>query len=579
MRILLRDHTQSRWLWFSEPTDVVEARTLDDVVPALELIEQRVQAEELHAAGYVAYEAAGGFDPAQVTRVSAGSPLLLFGLFPAAVSRDRLDPPAQSAAMIGNWRIAVTRADYARNIAAIREQIAAGNTYQVNYTIRSHADQVPDSWDLFHRNAADAPYAAHIETDDHAVVSASPELFFRLEEDRLVCKPMKGTARRGMTPDDDCRLRRALFESTKDRAENVMIADMIRNDMGRIADPGSVVAEKLYCIEKYRTVWQMTSKVSARTNAGVADIFGALFPCASVTGAPKISSMNIIARLEDSPRGVYTGAIGFIAPGRRAQFSVAIRTALLDRKSRQAVYGTGGGIVWNSDADSEYGECLAKTRILYQESPAGFELLETLRWTRSEGYFLLDAHLRRMRASAAYFDMAFDEPSAMRVLDARASGFDTDRMRVRLLLAHDGELRTTADSPQANDDAPPCIVRLARRPVDVDDPFLYHKTTWRRCYERAMAETEHCDDVLLWNRDGFITETTIANVAVRIDGRLCTPPVSCGLLAGTYRESLLANGEIGERTIHVSELPDGLELSLFNAVRGRYSGRLVVNRP
>jgi para-aminobenzoate synthetase/4-amino-4-deoxychorismate lyase len=441
--------------------------------------------------------------------------------------------------------------------------------------LRLASKGVEDPWSFFTCLAHDAPYAAFVEGDEFAIVSASPELFFRLDGDRLVCRPMKGTAARGMTLDDDNVRRDALRASTKDQAENVMVTDMLRNDMGRVSQPGSVELTSLYDIEKYPSVWQMTSTISATTDASITAIMAALFPCASITGAPKASSMNIIAQLETSPREIYTGSIGYIAPARKAQFSVAIRTAWWTRASGETTYGVGGGIVWDSDADAEYEECLTKSKVL-QGQPArdSFSLLETLRLGRDGCYLLLDLHLQRLANTASYFDFGLD-PVHVRVTLARLAGqLAAGEYRVRLLVAADGQLATEhalldMETPRRRK------IRLARHPVDNSNPFLYHKTTHRDVYTRAMRGAGDCDDVLLWNRDGYITETTIANVIRNIGGEDLTPPVECGLLAGTFRQHLLEQGLLREQAMHRDELEFGETLVLVNSVRGRYEAELV----
>ena len=471
--------------------------------------------------------------------------------------------------------MSMSQSDYIKKLSAIKQQIELGNTYQINYTVRERANNVADPWDLFLNAAADAPYATYIECSDHAIVSASPELFFELDSQQLVSKPMKGTAPRGLTSAGDLELRDDLQDSYKNRAENVMITDMVRNDLGRVAKPGTVNVSSLFEIEKYRTVWQMTSTVSAETESSIAEIFQALFPCASITGAPKVASMNIIADLEDSPREIYTGAIGYIGPNRQAQFSVAIRTALINKETREAVYGIGGGIVWDSDPDEEYMECLTKARILTSTNSAeDFELLETLLLVPESGFFLADEHLDRMQASAAYFDFAFDRKIILEALSDLKDRLAAPRYRIRLLLQRDGKVRIMETPILLDDGLAQQRILLAREPINIDTPFIYHKTTRRDEYERALNIAEDGEDVLLWNKDGFITETSIANVIVNIDGELCTPPVECGLLAGTYREWLLRKGEIRERKIHVSELTPATELTLMNSVRGEYSAKL-----
>ncbi|MEX2494554.1 MAG: chorismate-binding protein, partial [Woeseia sp.] len=308
-QIVLRDSAAGEWLTFASPVDVLTAGKPAEVMSVLRAAERRVEEERLYAVGFLTYEAASGFDEAYRTRAPGSLPLVCLGLFREPARSSALPPAGEGQAQASDWQFSSSREDYLEKIAAIRNEIAEGNTYQVNYTVRLHAERAGDSWELFRAAAADAPFAVWIDAEDYAVVSASPELFFRLCGERILCKPMKGTAPRGMTLQEDRANRRRLGESAKDKAENVMITDMVRNDVGRIAVPGSVRAEMLFDIARFRTVWQMTSTVTASTTSSVTDILQALFPSASVTGAPKVASMNLIAALEQSPRGVYTGAI------------------------------------------------------------------------------------------------------------------------------------------------------------------------------------------------------------------------------------------------------------------------------
>ena len=566
-QVVLRDAPAARWLAFSEPREVLVASTVRDVRSVVGEAERRVSGEGAWAAGFLAYEAAPAFDPAFVTRPPGALPLACFGIFgPPEVVEDL--PPARGSGPPPAWRIDVDRAGYRESIGEIRRQIALGNTYQVNYTVRRHAADVGDPWTLFRRIARDSPYAAWIDGGAYAIASASPELFFDLRGDRLLCRPMKGTAARGMTTREDDRALAVLAASAKDRAENVMIADMVRNDLGRIAVPGSVRASSLFDIEKYPTVWQMTSTIEATTRAPVAEIFRALFPSASITGAPKVSSMRLIAGIESTPRQIYTGCIGFLGPGRRARFNVAIRTVLADRRTASAVYGVGGGIVWDSDADAEYEECLNKATVLNTVDSEDFELFETMLWTRRDGCRLLDEHLQRLADSARYFDFRYDGARIETSLRAFVGGLGGFAHCIRLLLDRNGNVRFETREPPAPDSDTVLRVRLAPDPVDLRDPFLYHKTTRRRRYERAMAAAGDCDDVLLWNERGEVTESTIANVVVRLEDGLYTPPVTSGLLAGTLRRSLLAQGSVSERIVRIAELPAIADLYLVNSVRG-----------
>jgi para-aminobenzoate synthetase/4-amino-4-deoxychorismate lyase len=575
-RILLRDTQASRWLLFENPEEVLIARTTAEVGPVVSELERRVSDDGVHAAGYLSYEAAPAFDAALTTHEPGTLPLACFGLFAEPQVLDRLPGKSFEATAAPEWQLSTSKRTYLDNIRAIRRQIELGNTYQVNYTIRQQARADIDAWDLFTNVAADAPYAAFLDFGAFTIVSASPELFFALEGTRLNCRPMKGTAPRGMTTSTDNAAALALRQSAKDRAENVMITDMLRNDMGRVAEAGSVRVDSLYDVEKYPTVWQMTSSISATTDAGIHDILAALFPCASVTGAPKAASMGIIAELEDTPREIYTGAIGYLGPGRRAQFNVAIRTAWLDKATNVATYGIGGGIVWDSEPEAEFRECMSKARVLETEAEdRSFSLIETMLWTSDEGYSLIDEHLDRLRDSAEYFEFEFDRARILSDLAGLADRMHRRQHRVRLLLRRNGithlEQTPLPDIPGKA----AARITLAAEPVDIASPLLYHKTTRRDVYDRAIAGADGFDDVLLWNPDGFITETTIANVVVRIGRELYTPPVDCGLLAGTYRDWLLRSGQVRERAIHVSELDSVDELQLINSVRGFYPAELV----
>jgi para-aminobenzoate synthetase/4-amino-4-deoxychorismate lyase len=336
----------------------------------------------------------------------------------------------------------------------------------------------------------------------------------------------------------------------------------MRNDVGRIAETGTVTVPELLNVERYPTVWQMTSTVSAKTSATLAEILEALHPSASVTGAPKIRTMEIIAELERRPRGVYTGAIGYVAPDGTAQFSVGIRTAVIDLKTNALTYGVGSGIVWDSDPASEYQECLLKAAI-FGKRPQTFELLETMRWTPAAGFFLLDRHLQRIRGSAQYFDYVWDEPSVLRALDRAVAG-QTEPQRVRLLVARNGFARVEC-TPLGPKSVAPAKLGIAATPIDPSNVFLFHKTTHRTMYTDAAQPD--CDDVLLWTAHGDVTETTVGNIVVEIGGRKVTPPVQAGLLAGTFRAELLARGEIVEGRVTLDEVRNASRVWIINSVR------------
>jgi para-aminobenzoate synthetase/4-amino-4-deoxychorismate lyase len=566
MQTVLRHATANQWLFFDTPRQIVTASHVDEVLPALRQIAEQVNAYGLHAAGFISYEAAPAFDAALRTHPAGDFPMLWFGLYEQPQRLSHIPPTTDYR--LGQWQPSISRDAYDQAIAQVKEAIARGDTYQVNYTLRLRADFAGDPWGLFHtmQQAQPTPYAAYVDTGRFVLCSASPELFFQLDGDTLTCRPMKGTAARGKTLAEDEYQSNWLHHSEKNRAENVMIVDMIRNDLGRIAATGSVQTPRLFATESYPTVWQMTSTVTAKSQAGLPDIFAALFPCASITGAPKVSTMRIIAELENAPRQAYTGCIGWIAPGRQAQFSVAIRTAIVDRTRGQAEYGVGGGVVWDSTASDEYEECLMKARLLTENRPA-FSLLESLLWTPGEGYFLLDHHFQRISASSDYFDYPLNWVQAHERLNALAATLPAEAHKVRLLLARDGSLDCQATPLAALHKPEPSRVRLTPSPVNSADKFLYHKTTHRQVYEAALAACPGCDEVILWNERSELTEATTANLVLELDGKLVTPPVACGLLAGTFRAVLLEQGEIVEQVLPVTALEHCQNIYLINSVR------------
>jgi len=555
------------WLWAGAADGVVEARALDEVMPALREVEAAAR-RGYTALGFLSYDAAPACDAALAAHPPGPLPLCRFGLYRQVRRVAQLPPPPAEAPVIAAWTPTCTAEDYRVAVGRIRDYIARGDTYQVNFTHRLHARFAGDPWVFFLRLArAQCPaYAAWLDLGDDVICSASPELFVARRGAMLTCRPMKGTAPRGLTAAADDARAAWLHASEKNRAENVMIVDMIRHDLGRVARTGSVQVAQLFAVERYDTLWQLTSTVTAESGVGLPELMAALFPCASITGAPKVRTTQIIAELEDSPRGLYTGAIGAVLPGGDLQFNVAIRTAHLDRRTGTLTYGTGGGVTWDSTAADEYEESLLKTRVLTAVRP-DFALLETLRWGPGEGYWLLDRHVRRMGESARYFGFPLDPAAVVQCLEGAAADFPPEPRRVRLRAAADGGL-TVEHAPLPARPAARWRVALAVEPIDPDDRFLYHKTTHRAVYERARASRPGYDDVLLWNPRGELTESTIANLVVRRRGRWLTPPVASGLLPGTYRAELLARGRIREAVLTPADLARAEAVYLVNSLRG-----------
>ena len=564
-----RSGPRGRGLLFRDPLRVLIADRPDDVGRVLDEV-QTEGSRGRHAVGFVCYEAAPAFDPAFIVRERTALPLAWFGIFERAEPAPLIEQGSDIETPA--WAADTSIAEHATAIGAIHDAIGRGDVYQVNHTLRLRAPYDGDPFALYQRMRAAQPsgYGAYFDIGAHCILSASPELFFHRSRDTITTRPMKGTARRGRWLAEDDAAALALSASEKERAENVMIVDLLRNDVGRIARPGTVRVPALFEVERHPTVLQMTSTIEAELapRTTLRDIFGALFPCGSITGAPKVAAMRKIAELETSPRGIYCGAIGHLAPGGDATFSVAIRTAWIDRGAHTIEYGAGGGITWDSAASAEYDEVRAKSAIVTSATPS-FELLETMRLTR-DGYVRRDRHLDRVTESARYFGIPLEQREVERALDAHAASVRDFPRRVRLLVGQDGSPRVE-DRPFVAEDAgaPPRPMALATSPVSASNPFLVHKTTHRAVYDRHRAEHPDAFDVLLWNEAGELTEFTIGNVVLRLDGEDWTPPRECGLLAGTYRGELLDRGEISERRLSLDDLRRAERVWLVNSLRGK----------
>lgn len=544
---------------FQRAAAVLVARTLDEVYDVIDAAQQAAT-EGKHVAGFVSYEAAPAFDRALRVRPGARMPYAWFAAFDEYSSH----VDTTGSALQLDWRMNAPH--FVDSIGRIREEIGAGRTYQVNLTARLETDFAGDAFAYYERlrRAQGAGYHAFIETAEFTVLSASPELFFEIEARRIRSKPMKGTRPRGRFAEEDERFQAALAMSEKDRAENLMIVDLLRNDIGRVAETGTVRVSSLYAIERYRTVHQMVSVIEAqlREDASLRDVFSALFPCGSVTGAPKVSTMELIAELEDAPREVYCGAIGVLDPNGNAMFSVPIRTVWIDRATKRGVYGTGAGITFDSDPQTEYREIVAKAAVLTEEWPE-FDLLETMRLENGK-IVRLDRHIDRLLDSACYFGI----PAKRDVLIGEVSKL-TGSGRVRLLVNKDGDPRVevlpleVVTKPRTT---------MARTPIDSQNRFLFHKTTNRRVYEEAQEPGYW--DMLLWNERDEITEFTRGNVVVEVGGKQITPARECGLLAGVYRAELLEQGVLEEGIVTIEILAQAKRIWFINSLRGRVEVRL-----
>ncbi len=567
-------NAQEQSFVFSARIDEWQARSAEEVVPLLERVEQAVE-QGLHAVGYLSYEAAKGLS--LKTRAPGALPLAYF----ATYAERRVVEPGQGLKEgeynVGEWKPSIERRAYDEALAVVREYLAAGDSYQVNFTFRLRASFTGEPQTLYGAlcRAQAATYGGYLDMGRHVLLSASPELFWRLDEGVLTTRPMKGTCARGRWPDEDRHRAAELVSSLKERAENVMVTDMLRNDLGRISEVGSVEVPELFKAERYPTLWQLTSTVQSRLKEGVglAEIFAALFPCASVTGAPKVRTMEIIAELEQEPRGIYTGCLGYISPGQNgpeACFNVAIRTAHLDRETGALEFGVGGGVTWGSSAEGEYGECLLKAQVLSARRPI-FRLLETLLWEEG-AYFLLQRHLQRLADSADYWDFSCDLSAVEQHLNEAAKAFGSNVMLVRLLVDISGQIEVQASPLTA---AAPTLLpfRLAHEPVDSRDVFLYHKTTRRAVYEESAATAG--GEALLYNERDELTEFCMGNVVLKMADGAFTPPVDSGLLAGTFRAALLERGEIAEKVLKIEDLKEAESIYLINSVRRWTAAELI----
>lgn len=547
---------------FDAPLQTLVAHTPDEVGPVLAAVDQLAR-QGRWCVGYVRYEAAPAFDAAFAVHPADG-PLAWFGVYTQALDwpDETPQPPA-----LATWQPSLTRAEFDRRMDRIHSAIAAGELYQINYTapLLGALQGSPRALFAALQRAQPGGYAAFIDSGHEQVLSVSPELFFDWDGTRILARPMKGTAPRGATPAQDAQQVERLRASPKERAENVMIVDLLRNDLSRIAEPRSVHVPALFTIEALPTVLQMSSDVTATTRAGTTlpDVFAALFPCGSVTGAPKVQAMRLIQALEPQPRGIYCGAIGVVRPGGHATFNVAIRTVTV--QGHVARCGIGSGITFDATAEGEWQEWRNKRAFLERASQP-FQLLETL---RLQDGMLRDPlrHLARLARAARHFGYPFSLPALESALAGQAARHPHGLWRVRQLLDADGAVQAESFTL----DALPARVRvqLTTAPFEAaQDEFVRYKTTRRAHYDAVAPRDADVFDTLLWNRRGELTEGTRCNVAVRLNGRWRTPPLACGLLDGVARERYLEEGRIEEGVIHLDELPHAQGLAVFNSLRG-----------
>jgi para-aminobenzoate synthetase/4-amino-4-deoxychorismate lyase len=569
---------------FSNPVEIVAAHAPADVPALLAKLETATK-RGLHAAGHLAYEAGKGLAPAwrgAIDDVGGGGALGWFGLFERL---DRIDADAVAALLpdpAGGWvgRVAprVSRADYLAAVERVLTLIEAGDIYQANYTFRADVPFAGNPLSIYARlrRTARAGYGGFIWTGSQAIASLSPELFFALRGRQVMARPMKGTAERGADPARDAAAARALAADPKQRAENLMIVDLIRNDLSRVAVPGSVAVPDLFRVESFPTIHQLVSDVSALLpdGAGAADILRAAFPCGSITGAPKVRAMEIIDDLEADRRGLYTGSIGFMEANGDAAFNVAIRTLVFPSQSGLqdapmcATLGLGSGIVADSRPAEEWRECLAKGEFVGAAGES-FDLMETMLFDPVDGVQRLDGHLARMKASAAALGFAFDRHGARNSLQSATFRLRS-AARVRMRLAPSGALAVEVSPlPRLAELPVPVAVRPA--PMAPDDFRLAHKTSLRAAYDAERAESGAAEVVFV-DEPGFVTEGSWSNIFVEREGVLLTPPLALGLLPGVLRAELIEKGRAVESHLRLADLAEGFFIG--NSLRGLVPARL-----
>ncbi len=586
-------HAREAAYVYESPIDIICVTDPDQIELGFVQIEKAISNGK-HVAGWISYEAGLCFEKKlqPLLPSTLDVPLIFMGVFEQRKVLDSRDAEhhwrreaEKQGYQLSNLKLSQSREEYRKAFDKIQAYLSAGDIYQVNFTQKATFDFEGSPAALFAalRNAQAVEFAAFIESEDFHVLSLSPELFVRMHGEDLTAKPMKGTGRRGRFEAEDKSCAAALYESEKDRAENLMIVDLLRNDLSKLAKKGSVEVSKLYEVEKYRTLFTMTSTVRACAGDGLSPtkLVRTIFPCGSVTGAPKIRAQEIISELEHSQRGIYTGAIGYFAPTGDLCLSVPIRTLTIDKENKGEL-GIGGGIVADSKAEREYDECLLKAEFLTKNYPR-FDLIESLGWSSEAGIDDLEAHLNRLEKSADYFSFDFDRSDILkqiRIHESYLTASKNERYKIRVLLAKTGAVSITSELvPERQADQLPRIA-VSKAQIDSSDPMYFHKSTSRDLYDtelRRCRQEYGCFEVIFTNERGEITEGSFTNIILKKNDEYLTPARSCGLLAGIYRDKLLHNSEfsVKEDILSIRDLQDADQIFLCNSVRGLMEVELV----
>lgn len=547
---------------FQNPIEILQTNEPKKVIDILNQVELAVK-NGYYAAGFLSYEATEAFLP--VNSFSKDEfPLIWFGIFDKESSQIQ---KKQSDFKVSNWMPKITQDEYNQAFGEIKNAFKLNQTKQVNYTLQLNSKFKGDSYAYYQtlKDKQKADYSCYLSLENFDILSLSPELFFDLKTDLITLKPMKGTKERGKNSFEDRVFKEELKNSTKDKLENQLIVDLMINELKNISNPNSINIKKPFEISTFPTLFQMTSTIEAKLKSDkkLSDIFTQLFPCGSITGTPKIETINFINQLENRNRQIYCGTIGFITPKKEATFNVPIRTVSINKHNGQARYDVGGGITHLSNPHDEYKEAFTKAKIL-DVTQDDFDLIET--FGLYQGNFIAyNAHLNRLRSSAKFFNFKIDIKQIDTQLKLIAKNNQSENLRIRLLVNSLGN--TTITSTPLIEDNEIKEVSIAKEPIDKNNVFLYHKTTNRDVYNDLKSNFKNSFDVILWNEDNQVTEFTIGNLVIEYNHELITPPISSGLLPGTYREVLLKNQTIKENIITKNMLEKATSIWLINSVR------------
>lgn len=549
---------------FTKPIKELKTRNLAQVKDLLAQVED-YQQQGYYVVGYVSYEAAPAFEEKLAVHPAPlmGEYLLYFTVHDSVeksimpLTYDEIDMPS-------NWKEETSKEEYEKAIAQIHHHLRQGDTYQVNYTVQLKQAVTANPFAIYNRMVVEqeAGYNAYVEHDEMAVISMSPELFFEQKGCDLTTRPMKGTTKRGLTNQEDLDQAAWLEQDPKNRSENMMIVDLLRNDMNRLSEVGSEHVERLCQVEQYSTVWQMTSTIKSqvRPDVDLVEVFRSLFPCGSITGAPKIATMEIIKNLEPQARGVYCGTIGILLPNGRRIFNVAIRTIQLHKG--QAIYGVGGGITWDSTWESEYREVHQKAAVLYRKQ-VPFQLITTGKISQKHLLFK-EEHIDRLRNAGRYFAYPFNPENLLQRIDAECQACHVEKdYRLRISISKSGDIDLCCQELTPFRPAF-CQAQLCLQERSLQTPFTYFKTTYRPYLTVAKQEK------IYHNETGELLETSIGNLVLQIAGKLYTPPINLGILPGIYRQHLLEKGKVEEKVLTLEELAQAEAIYGCNAVRGLY---------